>query len=165
MAEGIDLNGPQSGVKAEDLSIGETVEIPHLNAVATVLSLPDAKGEVMVQAGILKMKVLLSQLKLSKPEKKAKTTVSAKTGSASRTVKMECDLRGLALDEALLELDRYLDMVVMSGLHEVSIIHGKGAGILRSGIHKHLKNLRIVKSFRLGQYGEGEDGVTIVELK
>lgn len=165
MSEGIALDTAHSNLKSEDISIGETVEIPHLNAVATVLSLPDAKGELMVQAGILKMKVLLSQLKLSKPEKKSKTTVSAKTDSAGRSVKMECDLRGLALDEALMELDRYLDMVVMSGLHEVSIIHGKGSGILRSGIHKHLKNTKIVKSFRLGQYGEGEDGVTIVELK
>ena len=78
---------------------------------------------------------------------------------------MECDLRGMALDEALLELDRYLDMAVMSGLHEVSISHGKGTGTLRSGIQTHLKQTPQVKSFRLGAYGEGESGVTVVELK
>ncbi len=165
MAEGLSQQGAQTGLKPKDISIGQTVEIPHLNAVATVLSLPDAKGEVTVQAGILKMKVLVGQLKLSKEERKSKTSVSAKTDNATRSARMECDLRGLALDEALMELDRFLDSAVISGLHEVSIIHGKGAGILRTGIHRHLKTLKIVKSFRLGQYGEGEDGVTIAELK
>ncbi len=165
MAEGIALDTAPTNVKPEDISVGETVEIPHLNAVATVLALADSKGEVMVQAGIIKMKVLLSQLRPAKPKTKSKSTVSAKTDSMNRSVKMECDLRGMALDEALMELDRYLDLAIMSGLHEVSIIHGKGTGTLRTGIQRHLKGLRQVNSYRLGLYGEGEDGVTVVELK
>lgn len=165
MAEDIALDTTPTNVKPEDISVGETVEIPHLNAVATVLTLADSKGEVMVQAGIIKMKVLLSQLRPAKPKPKSKSTVSAKTDGMNRSVKMECDLRGMALDEALMELDRYLDLAIMSGLHEVSIIHGKGTGTLRTGIQRHLKGLRQVNSYRLGLYGEGEDGVTVVELK
>ena len=92
------------------------------------------------------MKVLLSQLRPAKPKTKSKSTVSAKTDSMNRSVKMECDLRGMALDEALMELDRYLDLAIMSGLHEVSIIHGKGTGTLRTGIQRHLKGLRLVNS-------------------
>ena len=154
-----------ANIKPEDVSIGDTVAIPHLNATGTVLTLPDGKGELTIQAGIIKMKILLSQVKLSKPKEKKKSIFSLKTNSANRSVKSECDLRGLALDEALMELDRYLDMSVISGLHEVSIIHGKGTGVLRSGIHRHLKNMRQIKSYRLGQYGEGESGVTVVELE
>lgn len=165
VAEGMAIETVPNNIKPEDITVGEMVEIPHLNAVATVLTLPDSKDEVMVQAGIIKMKVMLSQLRPAKTQGKNKTTVSSKTNNKNRSVKMESDLRGMALDEALMELDRYLDMALMSGLHEVSIIHGKGTGTLRMGIHRHLKGLRQVKSFRLGLYGEGEDGVTIVELK
>ena len=88
----------------------------------------------------------------------------AKRASGSQA-SLECDVRGLSLDEALMEVDNYLDMAVMNGLTEVSIIHGKGTGVLRSGIQKHLKQLPHVKSHRLGIYGEGESGVTIVTLK
>lgn len=165
MSEGLAAGAAPTNVKAEDIQVGESVDIPHLNVTATVLALPDSKGEVMVQAGILKMKVQLNQLKLTTVLPKKKTTVSTKTDSKNKSVKMECDLRGLALDEALMELDRYLDMAVMSGLHEVSIIHGKGTGTLRTGIQRHLKDTKQVKSYRLGLYGEGEDGVTVVELK
>lgn len=165
LSEKLPTNHMPDAAKPEALSVGDTVEIPHLNAVGTVLSLPDAKGELMIQAGIIKMKVLAAQVRMSKPPAQKKTSVRAKTGAASRSVKMECDVRGLALDEALLEVDRYLDMAVMAGLHEVSIIHGKGTGTLRAGIQQHLKNTRQVKNFRLGLYGEGESGVTVVELK
>ena len=165
MSETLPTGAAHEVSKSEPLSVGDTVEIPHLNAVGTVLSLPDAKGEVMIQAGIIKMKVLAAQVRLSQQPVKKKSSVRAKTAAAERSVKMECDVRGLALDEALLEVGRYLDMAVMAGLHEVSIIHGKGTGTLRAGIQQHLKNMRQVKSYRLGQYGEGESGVTIVELK
>ncbi len=165
LSEKLPAKHMHDAAKPDTLSVGDTVEIPHLNAVGTVLTLPDAKGELMIQAGIIKMKVLAAQVRLSKPPAQKKTSVRAKTGAASRSVKMECDVRGLALDEALLEVDRYLDMAVMAGLHEVSIIHGKGTGTLRAGIQQHLKNIRQVKNFRLGLYGEGESGVTVVELK
>lgn len=165
VSENLPLGSTSANIKPEDVSIGDTVAIPHLNATGTVLTLPDGKGEPTIQAGIIKMKILLSQVKLSKPKEKKKSIVSSKTDSANRSVKSECDLRGLALDEALMELDRYLDMSIISGLHEVYVIHGKGTGVLRSGIHKHLKNMRQIKNYRLGQYGEGESGVTVVELE
>jgi DNA mismatch repair protein MutS2 len=165
LSEGLQGGKVAQSVSADQIRVGDTVEIPHLNAVATVLALPDNKGEVQVQAGILKMKVSLDQVRLSQAKPIRKSQVRSKTNAATNPVRMECDLRGLALDEALLELDRYLDMAVMSGLHEVSIIHGKGTGTLRSGIQAHLKQIPQVKSFRLGAYGEGESGVTVVELK
>ena len=77
---------------------------------------------------------------------------------------MECDVRGMALGEALIEVEKYLDQAVMAGMNEVAIVHGKGTGTLRQGIQQHLKRYPHVKSFRLGQYGEGESGVTIVTL-
>lgn len=165
MSESLPPGIPSANTKPEDITVGDTVSIPHLNATGTVLTLPDGKDELTIQAGIIKMKVSLGQVKLSKPKGKKKTNISSKVDSANRNVKMECDLRGLALDEALIELDRYLDTAILSGMHEVSIIHGKGTGVLRSGIHKHLKNVKQIKNFRLGRYGEGESGVTMVELE
>jgi len=82
-----------------------------------------------------------------------------------RAVETECDVRGCSLDEAILAVDMFLDGAVINRLREVSIIHGKGTGILRAGIHKHLKTHPAVKEFRLGRYGEGEDGVTIATLR
>lgn len=165
LSDRLPLSNQQTSINPQDISIGDTVSIPHLNASGTVLTLPDNKGEITIQAGIIKMKVLLSQVNLSKPKQKKKTTVNNKSDIANRSFKMSCDLRGLALDEALMELDRYLDMAMLSNMHEVSIIHGKGTGVLRAGIHRHLKTMRQIKNFRLGQYGEGEDGVTMVELE
>ena len=105
---------------------------------------------------------------LDEPEKKAKTAYKPSgSGSGLRSggVKPEVDLRGMLLEEALLEADKYLDEASMAGLNTVSIIHGKGTGVLRTGIQNMLKKHPQVKSFRLGRYGEGENGVTIVELK
>ncbi|MHC1786172.1 MAG: endonuclease MutS2 [Christensenellales bacterium] len=165
LAEGLQPNALLGSAAPESLSVGIAVDIPHLNAVGTVLSLPDAKGDVMIQAGILKMKLQANQLRLRATAPIKKSTVNAKTDSTQRSVKMECDVRGLALDEALLEVDRYLDMALLAGMHEVWIIHGKGTGVLRAGIQQHLKSVSQVKSFRLGNYGEGESGVSVVELK
>ena len=149
------------------LKVGDVVEITHLNTKGTVLSQPDAKGEVQLQAGIMKLKAHLSQLRLAQEEKPKKkvSSVSVQTGAAMRTVGLSCDVRGMALDEALEEVEQYLDEAVLAGLHEVTIVHGKGTGILREGIQKHLKNYPHVKSYRRGKYGEGEEGVTVVELK
>jgi DNA mismatch repair protein MutS2 len=113
----------------------------------------------------MKLKAHLSQLRIVEPARTVKTSVTAKTGAATRSVPLELDVRGLAQDEALPEVDRYLDEATLAGLHEVSIIHGKGTGTLRMGIQRHLKGHMDVKSYRLGVYGEGEDGVTVVTLK
>ena len=149
------------------VKVGDIVEITHLNTKGTVLSLPDAKGEVQLQAGIMKLKAHLSQLRLVEEEKGKKkvSSVSVSTGAAMRTVSLSCDVRGMALDEALEAVEQYLDEAVLAGLHEVTIVHGKGTGVLREGIQKHLKSYPHVKSFRRGKYGEGEEGVTVVELK
>ena len=145
---------------------GDRVEILTLGQQGTVLSAPDSKGEVQLQAGIMKFKAHLSQLRLIREEQpKQKATVRANTGAMTRVVKMECDVRGMTLDEALNAVDQYLNEAVLAGMGEVSIIHGKGTGVLRSGIQQHLKRHMLVKSYRLGVYGEGEDGVTVVTLK
>ena len=164
LAEGMQA-AAHFGSAPMELHIGDMVDIPHLNAVGSVLTKPDAKGEVMVQAGIIKMKIQANQLRLSNTAPARKSIARAKTQSAARSVQMECDVRGLALDEALLEVDRYLDMALLAGMHEVWIIHGKGTGTLRAGISQHLRNMPQVDGFRLGKYGEGESGVTVVELK
>ena len=146
------------------VKVGDLVMITHLNTQGTVLSLPDAKGEVQLQAGIMKLKAHLSQLRLlEKPKEKKKSSVQVSTGD--RAVRLSCDVRGMALGEALDEVEQYLDEAVMAGLHEVTIVHGKGTGVLREGIQKHLKTYPGVASFRRGKYGEGEEGVTVVELK
>ncbi len=150
----------------ETVNPGDLVEILTLGTEGTVLAAPDAKGEVQLQAGMMKFKAPLSQLRLKKQSPaKEKSTVRAKTGSMTKTVPLECDVRGMALDEALTVTGQYIDDAVMAGLHEVSIIHGKGTGILRSGIRQDLRKNRHVKSSRPGMYGEGEDGVTVVTLK
>ena len=166
LAEGLVAQNPTLTPPPKDLKPGDLVDIIHLNTRGTVLSKPDAKGEVQLQAGIMKMKAHISQLRLVeqlKP-KQEKSRVMVHTQAASRTVRMECDVRGMALDEALIEVEHYLDEAVLAGMNEVAIVHGKGTGTLRAGIQQHLKHYPHVKSFRLGQYGEGETGVTIVTL-
>ena len=155
-----------AGAPPKTLKPGDRVKILTLGSEGTVLSVPNAKGEVELQAGIMKFKAHLSQLRLVRetaPRQKA--SVKTQTGAMTRTVSMECDVRGMALDEALAAVDQYLNEAVMAGLNEVSIIHGKGTGVLRSGIQQHLRRHMLVKEFRLGVYGEGESGVTVVTLK
>ena len=165
LAEGLKQK-VDTGVAPKTVKPGDQVEILSLGSHGTVLSAPDAKGEVQLQAGIMKFKAHLSQLRLVKePESKKQASLTTKTGVMERTIPSSCDVRGLALDEALMEVDQYLDMAALQGRGEVSIIHGKGTGVLRSGIHQDLRRNAHVKSFRLGVYGEGESGVTIVTLK
>ncbi|MBQ4075773.1 MAG: endonuclease MutS2 [Clostridia bacterium] len=167
LAEGLKKPTGNMAEPPKTVKVGDIVEITHLNTKGTVLSLPDNKGEVQLQAGIMKLKAHLSQLRLvnePKPKKKV-SSVSVSTGAATRTIGLSCDVRGLALDEALEEVEQYLDEAVLAGLHEVTIVHGKGTGILRDGIQRHLRTYPQVKSFRRGKYGEGEEGVTVVELK
>ena len=167
LSEGLTQQAQRVDQPPKTVKVGDEVEILHLKTKGTVLSAPDSKGEVQLQAGIVKLKAHLSQLRLVKEENapKQKSSFHAQTGAMTRTVSMSCDVRGMALDEAIPVVDQYLDEAVMASLNEVSIIHGKGTGVLRSGIQQHLRHHPHVKSFRLGVYGEGESGVTVVTLK
>ena len=166
LSEGLGQEAPDSGEAPKTVKAGDKVKILTLGAEGTVLAPPDEKGEVQLQAGMMKFKAPLSQLRMLRQEApKEKTTVRARTGMMSRTVKSECDVRGMNLEEALDTVGLYLDEAVLAGLNEVYIIHGKGTGILRAGIQQDLRKNRHVKSFRRGVYGEGEDGVTVVTLK
>ena len=169
-------------VPLKEVKVGQEVCIAELNQLATVLALPDKNSDVLVRAGIIKTKVPLKGLKQpeklvkeAKPLTKAQQRYSRLTGDANRpngrvervqrTAKMECNLLGLTVDEALPEVDSFIDRAILNGQTVVYLIHGNGTGALRTAIHKHLRGNRMVKSFRLGRYGEGESGVTVVELK
>ncbi|WHH59060.1 endonuclease MutS2 [Petroclostridium sp. X23] len=151
-----------------NLKPGDPVVILNLNQKGNVITPPDNNGEVLVQVGIMKINVHVSNLNLAQDE--SNHTVS-RTGAGkirmqkAASVSTELDLRGQLLDEALLNSDKFLDDAALGGLQQVTIIHGKGTGALRSGVHGMLRSHRHVKSFRLGKYGEGESGVTVVELK
>ena len=163
---GLDSGATGDELSAQDIQVNMQVLLAVNNAPATVLSLPDAKDEVQVQAGILKMRVPVNQLRPASQQRAQKqTVVRANTGAGERSVKMECDVRGMALDEAMAAVDNYLDSATLAGLHEVFIIHGKGTGTLRAGLRTHLKRHHLVASQRAGKYGEGETGVTVVTLK
>ncbi len=144
---------------------GDTVNIVTLDQKATVLSAPDSKGEVMVQAGVMKLNVKLKDIRLIE-EKKAAAPTSGKVGlGVGKQVGLELDVRGMLVDEANIMVDRYLDDAYNAGLSEVNIIHGKGTGALRAGVQAFLKRHPLVKGYRMGSYGEGDAGVTVVTLK
>jgi len=125
--------------------------------------------DALVQLGIMKMKVAQSDLELVKSAENVKTQQPKQAASLKRTrdenVRMELDLRGANLEEAIVDVDRFLDESFLGGLGQVYIIHGKGTGVLRSGISEFLRRHKHVKSYRLGNYGEGGTGVTVAELK
>ena len=151
----------------KNLLAGESVEVLTLNQKGVVLTPPDDKENVEVQIGIMKVTVKLATLRRCKEDqttssqKGGRSTMSAK----SRTIKTELDLRGKNIEEGILEVDKYLDDAYVSGLKEVFIIHGKGTGALREGIKQYMKTHKHVRTMRAGKYGEGGDGVTIVEIK
>ncbi len=150
------------------LKIGDDVLIFDIDKKATVLALPDKSGQVEVQAGIIRTRVPLSNLRLieQKVASAPRGSVKKQTASrAERSAETDLDLRGMASDEGLLEVDRFIDNAVMAGLPQITIIHGKGTGVLRTAVQQHLRRHPSVKTFRLGTFGEGESGVTIVELK
>ncbi len=152
------------------LRLGATVMLDDLGDKGSVLSINKKDNTVQVQVGIMKITSKIENLTLleddpGKPPKNAYTPPRKDSGLRSGAMKSEVDLRGMLLEEALLEADKFLDEASMAGLHAVSLIHGKGTGTLRAGIQQMLRKHPQVKSFRLGRYGEGENGVTIVELK
>ncbi len=151
----------------ENLKAGDSVMVLSLNRKGTVLETPDKDGQVQIQAGIMKIKVHVTQLRLIDEQKNLVDTIQTArvTGVKTGSVKLELDIRGHNIEEAIEKVDKYIDEAVIAGLHEVSLIHGKGTGALRKGVQDFLKNHAHVEAFRLGKYGEGETGVTIVKLK
>lgn len=154
----------------KNLKAGSTVKIIDMNQEATVLKEPDKNGNVRVQAGIFKMDVHITNLR--KVEESSSKELAQKYARSTRAfeskvknVSTEVDVRGQNLEEAWANTEKFLDDCYLAGISPVSIIHGKGTGILRKGIQGNLRKHRYVKSYRNGKYGEGEDGVTIVELK
>lgn len=157
----------KSAKPLESVKVGEDVRILSLNQNGTIVSSPDNDGNVVVQVGIMKVTVPIDTIEKAKSEEKVKTQRSAKNvmESKSKHIKSEIDVRGKDLEEARYEVEKYLDDVSLSGLKQVSIIHGKGTGVLRKGIGQMLKSNRHVSSSRFGGFREGGDGVTIVEMK
>ena len=149
-----------------DLKIGDSVLIFDIDKKAEVLELPE-KGQVLVQAGIIKTRVPLSNLRLLNNEKVTvpKRQERKVTKSVTARAQTEIDLRGQTAVEAIIATDQAIDTAILTNTHTLTIIHGKGTGVLRAEIHRHLKTHKAVKFFRLGTFGEGEAGVTIVELK
>ncbi|MCI7804898.1 MAG: endonuclease MutS2 [Oscillospiraceae bacterium] len=151
------------------LKKGDTVLVRDIDKKGTVCSEPDENGNVYVQMGIMKTKVSVMQLKLVEEQKvtyksKPMSTRNIKS-KMERKGTMELDIRGKAADEGVYEMEAFIDSAVLSGISMVTIIHGKGTGVLRAAVQQRLKSMKQVKSFRSGIYGEGENGVTIVELK
>ena len=147
---------------------------------AVVLELPKDGDQVLVQAGIIKTRVPMSNLRLIKePKTAAPTGPNRRERRVTRSVARgaqgqespsgrsinEVDLRGQMVEEALMTLDQYIDHAILTGIHQITIIHGKGTGALRTAVQQHLRKHPSIKTFRLGVFGEGESGVTIAELK
>lgn len=162
---------PKKQHKASDFRLGESVKVHSLNLTGTVSSLPDAKGNLFVQMGILRSQVHMSDLEiLEEPmtitaKQMQRTSTGKMKMSKSMSISPEINLLGKTVDEAIAELDKYLDDAYLSHLNQVRIVHGKGTGALRTGVHNYLKRQKHVKSYRLGALGEGDAGVTIVEFK
>ena len=161
---------PKKELTAKDISLGDAVKVLSMNLKGTVSSRPDNKGFLFVQMGIIRSKVHISDLELI-DEAEITTPTMQRTGagkirmSKAAHVSTEINLLGKTVDEAVAELDKYLDDAYIAHLKSVRIVHGKGTGALRKGVHNYLKRQKHVESFRLGEFGEGDAGVTIVEFK
>ena len=177
-----DIANPVIGRRSEEeyvpprpLKKGDLVLVTQLGEEGVLLSDPDSAGNVQVQAGIIKTKVPVSSLRLvdkkrrrqlSRMEKKKNGGVTKTlVDKSQRSASSELDLRGQTIEEAIMMVDQFIDSCTLLGIKTITIIHGKGTGALRSAVQQHLKNHKAVRTFRLGVYGEGEDGVTIAELK
>ncbi len=164
IAQTMETKKEEAGSAPKTVKAGDAVRVVSLEQKGTVLAPPDAKGEVLIQAGIMKVSVKLDDLRLEKAAEPI--PVAGKVGlAAGRHVGLELDIRGMQVEEASIIVDRYLDDAYNAGLSEVNIIHGKGTGALRAGIQEYLRRAPLAKSFRIGNYGEGDAGVTVVTLR
>ena len=143
------------------------MEIPKLHQSGIVATLPDAKGELQVQIGVMKVNVQLSDLRIDQRRVERERTGGTKQmiQNKSRSINSEIDLHGLTVEEATYALDKYLDDAFLANLHYVRIIHGRGTGALKAGLMPYLKKHRLVAGIKSADYNEGGWGVTVVELK
>ena len=160
---------PKKEHKASDFKLGESVKVLSMNLTGIVSSLPDAKGNLTVRMGILSSQVNISDLEIIEevspyaPKKMNRTSKGKIKMGKSLSVRPEINLLGRTVDEAVAELDKYLDDAILAHLNTVRVVHGKGTGALRKGIHEYLRRQKHVKSYHLAEFGEGDAGVTIVE--
>ena len=158
-------------VLPRDLRIGDTVRLMDVGSKGTVITLPDASGSCTVQTGMIKTRTKLENLELitdtpvSQKKKQGSGVRKSLQSNMTRKSSMELDIRGMMTDEGIMEVDRFIDNCLIAGIETVTIIHGKGTGALRAAVHQFLKQHKNVKSYRLGEYGEGESGVTVAVLK
>lgn len=163
---------PKKQYKPSDFHIGDDVKILSMNLEGTVSTIPDAKGILFVQCGIMRTKAKITDIEfLDKPSFTApgisggSKSQGKKSLSKAASISTEINLLGLTVDEALSELDKYLDDAYLSHLPSVRVVHGKGTGALRNAVHNYLRRVKYVNSYRLAEYGEGDSGVTVVEFK
>lgn len=163
---------PKKALKPKELKIGDAVKVLSMNLKGTVSTLPNAKGDFFVQMGILRSQVNIKDVEKIEEQTITGPGTSMQKSSTSKIkmnkssyVSPEVNLIGMTVDEALSVLDKYLDDAYLAHIPQVRIVHGRGTGALRNGVHNHLRRLKYVKSFRLGSFGEGDTGVTIVEFK
>lgn len=155
-------------VLPRELKVNDEVLIFDLGKKAVITNIDKAKSKAYVTAGNMNIWVDIKNLRLIEEKtqpKKENKKISGITSRVERNATSEIDMRGMSVDEGLLELDRYIDNAVMAGIGSITIIHGKGTGVLRKAVHEHLKHHRSINSYRLGVFGEGEAGVTIAEIK
>ena len=160
----------QATIQPDKLRKGDRVKVLSMGLTGTVNTLPDNKGNLFVQCGIIRSQVNVKDLAYAEEETIttkafAKTSTGKIKVSKSMSISPEINLLGKTVDEALAELDKYLDDAYLSHLPSVRIVHGKGTGALRNAVQRHLKQVSYVKSFHLGEFGEGDAGVTIAEFK
>ena len=161
---------PSKKISPENIKVGDSVFVVPLGLKGTVSTLPNSKGDLFVQMGILRSQVNIKDLEPAEAEDK-KPEISNRTQSGkirmskSASIKPEINLIGKTVDEAIFELEKYLDDAYLAHLPQVTVIHGRGTGALRNAVHTYLKKSKYVKDFRIGGYNEGNTGATIVEFK
>ena len=170
-ASSLKVQKPKKAYKPSDFKLGESVKVLSMNLTGTISSRPDSRGNVTVQMGILRSQVNISDLEIIEEpspytSKKLNHSSKGRIGMGkSLSVSPEINLLGKTVDEAVAELDKYLDDALLSHLNTVRVVHGKGTGALREGVHEYLRRQKHVKSYHLAEFGEGDAGVTIVDLK
>ncbi len=158
-------------VLPRELRVGDNVRLMDVGTKGIVVTLPDAGGNVTVQTGMIKSRTKLENLELitdapvSQKKKSGGGVKKSLQSNMNRKSSMELDIRGMMTDEGIMEVDRFIDNCLIAGIETITIIHGKGTGALRAAVHQFLKQHKNVKSYRLGEYGEGESGVTVAVLK